>query len=272
MASGISFLTWNVAGRVLAAPGQIDVLRERPADVVALQEVRSTTAATWSVALGEAGYPYVEVTLAPGLPDADPARRLGVLVATRHPMVRLASPELPRPERHLATVVDLPGGPVRVHAVHVPTSARSEAVKTRTLDALRAAVADDDGVPAVVAGDLNTPRYESREGDVRSFARTRKGNLRAGFDERHDHAELGVVPGLRDVGFVDVFRAVHGYGARDRSWVYPNGGMGYRLDHLFARGLAPVACAYIHDWRERRLSDHSALYAVLARPGERPEP
>jgi len=41
-------------------------------------------------------------------------------------------------------------------------------------------------------------------------------------------------------------------------------------DHLFVRGLAPVVCAYVHRGRERGLSDHSALYAALARPGDGP--
>jgi endonuclease/exonuclease/phosphatase family metal-dependent hydrolase len=42
--------------------------------------------------------------------------------------------------------------------------------------------------------------------------------------------------------------------------------MGFRLDHLLARGLQVAACEYVHDWRERRLSDHSALWADLRLP------
>jgi endonuclease/exonuclease/phosphatase family metal-dependent hydrolase len=57
---------------------------------------------------------------------------------------------------------------------------------------------------------------------------------------------------------------VHGYARRDRSWLYPNGRMGYRLDHVFVRGLHVDACDYVHGWREQRLSDHSAMWAALS--------
>jgi hypothetical protein len=90
---------------------------------------------------------------------------------------------------------------------------------------------------------------------------------REGFDERHDAAELGLVPGLeRAGGWTDAFRAAHGYGARDRSWVYANGTFGYRLDHAFVRGLQVVACAYEHGWREAKLSDRSALRVAVRSP------
>jgi exonuclease III len=110
-------------------------------------------------------------------------------------------------------------------------------------------------------GDFNTPAYESREGEVRTFARTRTGRLRPDYGERHDRAELALVTGLLEHGYDDAFRTVHGYGRRDRSWLYPNGKMGYRLDHILVRGLGAQACEYRHDWREARLSDHAGMWA-----------
>lgn len=263
-------LTWNVAGRVRSVDAQAAALATHPADVVLLQEVRSTATAAWTDALGRLGHPYVLASLPAGPPDVDAARRLGVVVAARAPLDPIEPPPLPWPERHLAALLTIPGGPVELHAVHAPVSARSEQVKVRTLEALAGALARDRPHPVLLGGDLNTPQYESREGEVRSFARTRTGRLRDGFDERHDQAELGVVPGLRDHGYVDAFREVHGYGARDRSWMYANGRTGYRLDHLLARGLEVRSCAYVHVWREDRLSDHSALWAEVALPGTQP--
>jgi endonuclease/exonuclease/phosphatase family metal-dependent hydrolase len=148
-----------------------------------------------------------------------------------------------------------------LHVLHAPISAKAGRAKVLTLEAIAGALAAPRDHPVVLAGDLNTPQYESREGEVRSFARTRTGRLREGFDERHDDAELCLVPGLGDHGYADAFRDRHGYLARDRSWMYPNGRTGFRLDHLLVRGLDVVAAAYVHAWRERRLSDHSALWA-----------
>lgn len=68
---------------------------------------------------------------------------------------------------------------------------------------------------------------------------------------------------MTEHGYRDAFRTLHGYSRRDRSWLYPNGRMGYRLDHILVRGLAVAACEYRHDLRERRLSDHSAIWADL---------
>jgi exonuclease III len=259
----LSVLSWNVAGRVRSIPAQVEALASRPVDVLALQEVRATTTEAWTTALAGLGYAHALTSLASGRPDADPARRLGVLIASSHPLQPLASPTLPWPERHISAMVSTAGGPVEVHDLHAPISSRGDAVKVRTLEALVAHLGDHSPHPVVVAGDFNTPQYESREGEVRSFARTRTGRLRGGFDERHDQAELAIVPGLGDHGFADVFRAVNGYEARDRSWMYANRKMGYRLDHIFARGLRPTAGGYVHQWREHGLSDHSAIWAEL---------
>lgn len=78
--------------------------------------------------------------------------------------------------------------------------------------------------------------------------------------ERHDRAELALLVGLADDGYVDAFRTRHGYGRRDRSWLYPNGKTGYRLDHVIVRDLDVVARDYEHAWRDARLSDHAAMW------------
>ena len=99
--------------------------------------------------------------------------------------------------------------------------------------------------------DLTTrTRYEPTDVEPRIF-------------ERWDRAEKLLVEDLRSHGFVDVFRALHGYGAREATWVYPRGGGGYRLDHVLVRDLEPVAARYRHDWREAGLSDHSGLEVEL---------
>ena len=41
----------------------------------------------------------------------------------------------------------------------------------------------------------------------------------------------------------------------------------HRLDHVIVRDLQPQACAYVHAWREQRLSDHSGIWARLAPVG-----
>jgi exonuclease III len=77
-----------------------------------------------------------------------------------------------------------------------------------------------------------------------------------------------VVPGLRDLGYRDAFRHLHGYGSREPSWTWrriSGHGGGWRLDHVFgSEDLEPVECLYHHAWRDDGLSDHSALEASFA--------
>jgi endonuclease/exonuclease/phosphatase (EEP) superfamily protein YafD len=40
--------------------------------------------------------------------------------------------------------------------------------------------------------------------------------------------------------------------------------MGYRLDHILARGLEVLECDYRHELRDRRLSDHAGIDALFA--------
>jgi exonuclease III len=69
---------------------------------------------------------------------------------------------------------------------------------------------------------------------------------------------------LRERGWVDAFRELHGYGEREASWTFRQNRGGWRLDHVLALGLRPVAAAYAHEWRIEGLSDHSALVVDLA--------
>jgi exonuclease III len=256
-------LSWNVAGRVRAVADQARALAQRPADVVALQEVRATALAAWQLELERLGYEHVAATLPADGPPRTPERRLGVLIASRRPLEVDPPLELPWPERHLAARTELDGVLVEIHDLHAPISSKAEQVKVRTLETVFAELAPPSDTPRVLVGDLNTPRYESREGEVQTFARTRSGRIRPDYGERHDAAELALIVGLGEHGYVDAFRHLHGYARRDRSWLYPHGKTGYRLDHVIARGLEVVACEYEHGWRDAGLSDHAALWAEL---------
>jgi exonuclease III len=257
-------ITWNVARRVEALAAQAAAVGQSMPDVVALQEVTARTMPLWTAACSDLGLGHVACTLR----DADPARvpagprRTGVLIAARTPLEPLDG-ALPVPWPESALGVRTAG--VEVHCVHVPNAANGE-IKPLTLAAVRAGLAARSG-PRVLCGDLNTPRREAPDGTVWSFARDGRGRLRperAGF---WDESELGVVPGLRELGFADAFRAVSGYGSREPSWTFrriAGHGGGWRLDHIFCSAeLEPVRCAYHHEWRDAGLSDHSALEAVL---------
>ena len=262
-------ITWNVARRTSLLADQAAVLGSRAPDVVALQEVTARTLPLWRAACEVLGLAHVITSLEGADPARAPAgrRRTGVLLASRTALA-VTGPglDVPWPETALVGTVIADGSPVEVHTVHVPNAANGW-VKVETLRAIRAGLAGAAGAPRVLCGDLNIPRRELPDGRVVSFARDTKGRLRPERGVDWDAAELGVVPGLRELGFRDAFRFLHGYERREPSWTWrrvAGHGGGWRLDHLFASSeLTPVACSYHHAWRDTDLSDHSALEADL---------
>ena len=172
----------------------------------------------------------------------------------------LAAPEVPWPERLLCCAL----GDVEVVNLHSPISPAPELAKVRTHESVAEYLAAPAG-SRVLCGDLNTPRRELPDGSVLTFAHDSAGRLRPGRGERWRRAESALVHGLREQGWVDAFRALHGYGEREASWRFPQDRGGWRLDHVLVQGLRPVASAYAHDWRRSGLSDHSALVVDLER-------
>jgi exodeoxyribonuclease-3 len=244
----VRLITWNIARRVSVLPDQAAALASREPDVVALQEVTARGHGLWRQVLERIGLPHIAYS---------PGGRMGVLLAAREPLEPVEPLPVPRPE---STAAGAAGG-IAFHAVHVPNAANGW-VKPDTLAAVRAGLEQTSGA-RVLCGDLNTPRRELPDGDVVTFAYDSARRLRPERGERWDRAERALVHGLRERGWVDAFRALHGYGERSASWTFRENRGGWRLDHVLIDGLRPVASAYAHDWRRAGLSDHSALVVDL---------
>ena len=264
-------ITWNVARRSSRLAEQAAALAARDPDVVALQEVTDRTLPLWRAVLERIGLPHIRASLDTADPHRAPAsrRRTGVLLGSG---AALGDPSatLPVPwaETAVAAMAVTALGPVEIHCLHVPNAANGW-VKPRTLRAVRAGLDAAPPAARVVCGDLNTPRRELESGEVVSFARDSRGRVREERGRDWDEAELGVVPGLRELGYRDAYRSLHGYGSREPSWTWrriSGHDGGWRLDHLFTSAeLEPAACAYHHAWRDEGLSDHSALEVDVVR-------
>ena len=272
-------ITWNVARRSSRLAEQAAALASREPDVVALQEITDTTLPLWRAVLERIGLPHIRASLDTADPARRPAqrRRTGVLLGSSKAL-RDPSATLPVPwaETAVAAVAATAIGPIEIHCLHVPNAANGW-VKPDTLKAVRAGLEVAPASARVVCGDLNTPRRELESREVVSFARDSRGRLRPERGSDWDEAELGVVPGLRELGYQDAYRSVHGYGSREPSWTWQRisgHAGGWRLDHLFSSAeLEPFACVYHHSWRDEGLSDHSALEAdVVVAQGQACQP
>jgi exonuclease III len=243
---------------------QAAAVAAREPDLLGLQEVTPRTVHLWRRAFELMGLVHVRVSAAGDGPGGDSSRRrmlvmLGSRMAIEDTDERLA---LPWPQCAVSVLARTSSGPLEVHCVHVPNAANGW-VKVETLRALRRRLETPARAPRVLCGDLNTPRRELPDGRTISFACDARGRLRPDRGLEWDAAELGVVPGLHEVGYRDAFRSLHGYASASPSWTWKaiaGHDGGWRLDHTFMSAeLLPIACQYHHDWREQGLSDHSAL-------------
>ncbi|MBV9001252.1 MAG: endonuclease/exonuclease/phosphatase family protein [Solirubrobacterales bacterium] len=264
----VRLITWNVAGRSKRLPEQAGAIAARKPDIVALQEITRRTRPLWDRAFELMGITHVAASsLESGLPGGAVGRRTFVMIGARLALEEARTPlAVPRPESALSVLAHASSGPLEIHCVHVPNAANGW-VKVETLQALRRGLETPSRAPRVLCGDLNTPRRELADGTTISFARDSRGRLRPDRGDEWDAAELGIVPGLRELGYRDAFRTCHGYASRAPSWTWrtiAGHDGGWRLDHTFlSTELVPLACQYHHQWRERGLSDHSALETDL---------
>jgi hypothetical protein len=116
----------------------------------------------------------------------------------------------------------------------------------------------------LLCGEPDTPQAETATGEVITWAaRPRKDGayrLRSSLGDRWDLAERQLLVGLASDGMRDTYRLLHGYARSDYSWFTTQNKVGRRFDHVFATDeLNATSCEYLHDIRERGLSDHSAL-------------
>lgn len=91
---------------------------------------------------------------------------------------------------------------------------------------------------------------------------TARRRRQGGSGVRWDAAERSIINGLEAQDPAELLRRLHGYGVMECSWRLKRYGefTDRRFDHMYApAALNPVACRYVHAWREAELSDHSAL-------------
>jgi exodeoxyribonuclease III len=150
-----------------------------------------------------------------------------------------------------AETATVSGADIDVIGVYIPSRDHTEAKtdrKRRFVDELAGALAPASQGRTVFIGDLNIvePDHWPRHSWF------------------HDW-EYGLYTGLLDNGWVDSYRANHN-GMIEHSWISADGD-GYRFDHALVTGALGEGlrcCRMLHEPRETRISDHSALELRLS--------
>ncbi len=255
----ISWNIWQGGGKRLSA--QVEVIKARQPDFVALQEIKAKTAPLFIQQLKAIGLDYIleSTSLAQLLPGS---RNYGVLIASRYPLQILPALALPLPERVAAVVAETPFGALELHTTYIPVMSKGR-VKLETVDGIYQQLKQPCPRPRLLCGDFNSPRLEKADGEVITFGQVlRKNGTYRVQNQTQDSLERKLLQGLAEFGMRDAFRDFHGYAREDHSWIFQAKGLrvGFRLDHIMASAeIRILNCQYLHQWREVRLSDHSAM-------------
>jgi endonuclease/exonuclease/phosphatase family metal-dependent hydrolase len=271
----LKLISWNTAGRTGKCPDQVKALLDQNPDVIALQEVLSEGRRRFREELerchAELKHVLDSFELAQDLDLLRGRRRYGELIASRWALIRMPPADFPVPwtERVLSAIISTPWGEVELHTAHIPPgSAKQEKwKKVEMLEGIYERLTRQHSRPTILCGDFNTPQAELPDGTVITWAwritKSGKRVLERATGQRWDDAEQNVLTGLMRFDLADAFRRIHGYSVEDFSWKTRNG-IGRRFDHVFASAqLNPVQCRYLHDLRERGLSDHSPIQVTF---------
>ena len=199
-------------------------------DVVALQEVRGTSAELLEAHLRALGLGYLY------RPDGLPPSQNTLLIASRDPF---DAGGFLSEETDAVHILEAEMTGFTLLAAHFP----QKAAQVPLFEALLQDSASLLALPALLIGDLNCglPFEDSTD---KTFVNAK------------------YFQALKDVGWIDLYRRLHGPDARDYSWISPRTGRGFRYDHALASpSLAGGVnrLAYDHAVREAGASDHSAL-------------
>lgn len=252
-------------------------LLARTPDIIALQEVTTATANMLRPALQDGGLGYIACSLSlDGGRNALGPRAFGVMIASRYPLAKDVSIEMPVcwREKVLSRVIHDGNREIEIHTVHVPPGSSNLWTKVEVLEGVFSGLRLPSVRPRILCGDFNAPQGELPSGEVVTWAQRQdrtgaaitRERFRGGSGARWDKAERNILVGLRQYEMFDVFRTLHGYGAVEGSWFTTRNGrpVARRFDHIFAsHTFHPIRCAYIHEWRVGGLSDHSAIEAEL---------
>ncbi len=269
-------ISWNVANRVKKQPHQMAAVLARKPDLLALQEVTARTAGMWRDDLQSSGYDHI-VTSFDVCPNPDVmlgGRSRGILVASRFSIDVLAQEglEMPWPERLVSVLVHHPEAKFELHAAYIPPGSSHEWLKIDTFEGIYHYLARYSERPRILCGDFNSPKQELPDGRTIMWGERlgRDGRIEPVGEPRWPRGERLVIRDLAEYDLVDVYRLLHGYQKEDYSWIVRRMGKVVsrrRFDHVFvSQILNPTSCLYLHEFRLKGLSDHSAIEVVFA-PG-----
>ncbi|HMR41800.1 MAG TPA: hypothetical protein PKA90_15380, partial [Ignavibacteria bacterium] len=115
----------------------------------------------------------------------------------------------------------------------------------------------------ILCGDWNSPQEEFPGGKIMTWGEKYGRNKEiTKYKANKDECERLLLEKTNNLDLYDDFRRVHGYKVNEYSWVHKNKTKTThrRYDHIYStKNLDLKDCHYEHSFREKGLSDHSAI-------------
>jgi len=261
-------ISWNINGGQNGHMSlQVDQLKSREPDVIALQEVTAKTAPVYRGFLKSAGfYSIIDSFQSSKYLTRLKSQSFGELIASKWPLI--SSPikfDVPWPEKVLSCFVIGPWGDMLLHTAHIPSGEYNNIKKVETLEGIYKALAYKAQYPRILCGDFSTPQEELIDGRIVTWGQKRKRTgeitLQKYWGHRWDTAERNILEKLGQFDLIDVYRKIHS--TRPEYSILENSDglrTSRRYDHVFAsESLNPTECRYLHYLREKKLSGHAAI-------------
>ncbi|GGB61713.1 endonuclease/exonuclease/phosphatase family protein [Fictibacillus barbaricus] len=266
--------SWNVRqGGGKRIERQLNEIKVINPDIIALQEMTIHGISKYRAEQKNLGYHYVIDTfeLFQGSTELNGPRKYGLLIACKWPLRILAPFDIPWKEKVLGALIESPFGLIEIYNVHIPPGSSNGWIKIDTFEGIYDSLSTVCNHHRILCGDFNSPQLETNNGTIitwgQRMAKDETWRIPK-WGERWDKGERNVLEGLSEFDLNDVFRLLYGFSKQEYSFFLKNRSNVYprRFDHCFASSsLNPVEFNYLHELRENKLSDHSAV-EVLFQP------
>lgn len=267
-------ISWNTAKRLKRIEGQISFLEDSKADIIALQEIIPSTEKVFKRELAN-NYPYQisSFDLAVDKSILNKKRMFGELFLSKFPLVpqNPKNVNVPWHERILTVKAKIDRNLLTLHTTHIPPGSSNGWIKVEMIDGIvDHLIENKNEFPVVLCGDFNTPKFESKEFGLVTFAQNLKKNgqpsnkksFRGGLGVDWDKSERSLFEKLRNHKILETFRQLNPTLFEAYSWSFSRKGkvFRHRFDHIFASDdLIAQQCEYLYP--EESLSDHLPISA-----------
>ncbi len=263
--------SWNTAKRLKYAYEQVNLIQQNNPDIVALQEVISSTNKKFKKLL-ISQYPYIASSfdLVEDKSILINKRMFGQIIASKFPL-QPENPtklDIPWQERVLTVNIQLNGKEITMHTTHIPPGSQNGWIKIETLEGIYNRLSATKDQLNILCGDFNAPKDEDPKRGMISFAQRINGkgevkiksSFRGGDGNRWDRGERNIILELDKHGMQDSFRSLYSYQIQEYSWQFRRKDkiLKRRFDHFFASNQFKVLSAkYLHN--QKKISDHSPM-------------